>query len=356
MKKIITVMLLLISACRLYADTGYQHEFEDLIPSNESIEYFFDESYIKLYLMIPSLNMSITRIEDCEYLDDSIRYSPNSNLHMGIELNFYHIGIAFSTELDSSDENDYDDEFKKIYGETDYRDILLSYYDKNFGVELSYQKYRGFYLCEPDLYGYSAGDTETKRSDLVLANAGARLYYNFADWNAYSIAAVFSQSERQKDWIAISFLGMFSADRSRFDSDYSLIPPVKEAEYGKYSGLKDGAFVSFGIAPGVGLSLSFFNFYAASSMFIGGGYQSVEYRTGAGWLKEDTGFLKLHFNLSGGYNGDTLLAGFNLMFDMTASEMTEKTGVDTETGADLNSGIDVTFYGARFEFFTGIRF
>lgn len=352
MKKLIAVLLLLISITSLNAaDLAIPAEIETLMPSDETIDYFFDESYVKVSLMLPDLSMDISHITNDEY-GQNITYYPNSNLHLGVEFNFYHIGVAFSKEIKSSD----DEEFEHIYGKTEYSDIMLSYYRKNFGVELSYQKYSGFYLSEPEQYGYNEGDPETKRPDLELMNIGGRFYYNIADLNTYSIAAVIKQSERQKDFIAIALLAMFSVDQSWFNSDYSLIPPGEEAEFGEYAGLSDGKFTSIGISPGVGISLSLFNFYAASSMFIGGGYQFLEYKVAAGTQMDETGFLKLHFNLSGGYNGDTILAGFNLMLDTTTSEMKEKTGIDQKTGDDLNSGISVDFDSMRLEIFSGIRF
>ena len=143
---------------------------------------------------------------------------------------------------------------------------------------------------------------------------------------------------------------MLSADKSSIDSNYSLIPPGEETDYGKFSGFRGGDFFSIGIAPGIGAVVSSGVFYSGFSLFIGGGYHSGEYKVGTGYIKDKTAFLKNHLQISTGYSGDTFIAGMNFMLDINSFEMTEK------TGENQNTGIDLSLEGWRAEFFAGMRF
>jgi hypothetical protein len=149
-----------------------------------------------------------------------IKYSPNVFSNTGVSIYYQGTGISLGRTLKKSEKD------KEIYGKTEYRDFQFYYYTSSFGFDLYSQDYSGFYLEDPESFGYTKGAPETIRSDLKIRTFGLNLYSIFD--NAFSFRAAVNQSERQKDSHG-SLLAMFSITRFQVESDYSLIPPDQES-------------------------------------------------------------------------------------------------------------------------------
>jgi hypothetical protein len=310
---------------------------------NESNKYKSLENVgtIRVLIGVSDLSFTIEHYDedggDIDYTKE-IAYYPNRGVFYGIDLSLYDYGISVKKEEGSTKD-------EELYGKSDYYNFVFYKYSSKYGIDLHYQKYKGFYIDNPVDFGYQRGDPETIRSDLKAISFGINYFYVFSD--DFSLSAAFHQLAVQYRW-DWSFMLMISMDYTSISSDYSLIPPQEEEYYGKYAGFSDGRFISLGVSPGIGVTIPLSKFYYfTSAFFFGGGYMNKRYETDTGEFRKNRSFTKANLKLSTGYNDIDIFFGMLFLVDLTSTQPIIAAG---------GSGIRFDTLVAYGEFFAGTRF
>lgn len=267
--------------------------------NNDSIESYKDKVLVKTAIKSSSLNLSIA---DGTQNEETIDYNANTPLALGGAVYYNDFGISAFIGL-FNNENDSD------YGKTEYTDFQFFYFFKKFGSELYFQKYQGYYLDNPESYGYKAGDSNSKRPDINAKNIGINAYYIFSD--DYSFKAFMNQTERQRKW-DWTFLMMGSYNYLKVNSNYDMIPDSEKIKYGDNASYCGGRYSIISVAPGVGITAPFSDFYISTAIFFGFGKS----------FRESAVFTKVNTKIAAGYNGDNLFTGMTCSLDSLAKENT----------------------------------
>jgi hypothetical protein len=268
---------------------------------------------------------------------DFVYYMPNSDFLLGVDVTIYGFGMSFFKNM-GSEETD-------IYGKTEYTDYQFYYFSNNYGIDLYYQKYKGFYIDydepEKEIPGWQPGDPYPQRSDMSASSMGFNLYYNF--FPEYFSLQSSLKHNKKNDKSGASLLIMLYQANFTIKGDYSLIPPERESYYSKDDrGFKEGVFRSIGIAPGVGFNVSLCsNYFFSGAFFLGTGFYSQKFTTDTGEYDNITYGYKINLKLSTGYESDRFIIGLTIFYDDNLYK--------------LNDG-EISFDLAVIDFFAGIRF
>ncbi len=310
---------------------------------SETIKTFESDVIVRGFISRPFLTLTLRHYtpKDEENKSQIIRYEPNTLAHWGAGFSWKGFGFSFGLDSPKSGKDE------KLYGNTKYYDFQIYFYGRQFGFDAHYQNYKGFYLSQPEKYGYVAGSAESIRPDIAAKTTGCNVFWSF--FEEYSFSAAFDQSQRQ---ITTAFSPLLMASFSRFsiESDYSLIPPSEEASYGKFAGYRGGDYTGIAIAPGFAMTYVWNAFwYFAGAAFLGSGWMHKDYTTASGNTVENKPFGKANLRASFGYNDDQLFAGIQGSIDFTASERTLRRDRNEEmTEAVAATGIIEIFFGIRF--------
>lgn len=309
----------------------------------DAVKTFDQYIIIRMYVQRPILSITLRHFTPQGEDNDSqvIRYVPNTLAHWGISLSWE--GFGFSCGFDSpKSEKD-----ESIYGNTRYFDFQISFYGKNFGCDAYYQNYKGFYLLQPEKYGYHAGSAEALRPDIAAKTIGANIFLSF--FEEFSFSAAFDQSQRQIS-TAFSPVAMISLNGFTIESNRSIIVPSQETYYGTFSGYTGGSYIGISASPGCALTYVWGTcWYFSSVIFVGSGLMHKEYTTNDGNVVENKPFGKANLRASCGYNDDELFGGIQASFDFTASERTFRRNINEEmTEVITTAGNIEIFFGIRF--------
>ncbi len=268
---------------------------------------------------------------------DAISYKPNTGFNAGIDLSWRGFGFSYVRTLKGTEEE------KSLYGETEFTDYQFYSYGQKICYDIYYQKYSGFFLnnAEDHLLSYKT-DSETRRRDMSIKNAGINLYYVFS--HEFSLAASFKQTRKQLK-SGGSFLVALSLNSFIVKGGYSLIPLIYEEQFDNYRGYREGEYRSAGISPGYIHTLIIFDdLYITAGAFAGSGIMNKKFTVSSGEKKSTDLFYKLNIRGSMGYNSRRLFAGIQLIGDFT------RTTFATDR-SEINAGVS----SSLFEIFAGVR-
>ena len=234
--------------------------------------------------------------------DNEISYIPNARGSIGVSASYKGFGFSASKNLGFND-GDTDK-----YGKTESRDYQLYMFKKHLGVELYYQKMKGFYMDNNDSYGYSAGDAETIRPDIKIRHIGANIYYSLSD--NFSLANVYDcQNPVEKS--GGSFLVYLGFDVTSISSDSGFIPDKAKKDFSFAANVN--SVESFNIYAGGGYTHVFVyhGFFAAASIIAAASPSISKYEMTGNQANKKSTDPVVHFNMkySLGYNGESFIAG-----------------------------------------------
>ena len=273
-------------------------------------------------------------LNDAADKGESIDYNANVPFALNLSLNYKSFGLSVSKNFRSSVE-------AGALLETNYTDIQFNYLLNRFGVELYYQKYKGYNLGECDKFGYVEGDLNAARSDINNQNIGLNTFFLFN--KKHSLKTLLNHFSKP-DKTEFSFLMMSSFNRLTLSSSKNMIPAQEVIYYGNNSDYRGGNYNVLSVAPGVSLALPGRRFYLSTVLMAGYGMSYSEKH----FANEDqTGFenfLKINFKIAYGYCGKKMIAG--LAYNMDSLLPIGKEGTDVEFQ---------TFSGT-FDVFLGFKF
>jgi len=146
--------------------------------------------------------------------NEQLIYKPNSSSSLGGGFNYNWLGVDISVQLPGTDK-----EHQK-YGETNSFDFQANTYLRKFAVDLSYVRYKGYYL--EDANDPKNGDTIIKHQGLRTHSLGLGVNYIFNN-KKFSYRAAYLQNERQKKSSGTFFSGGFIS-LTGLESNKGLIP------------------------------------------------------------------------------------------------------------------------------------
>ncbi|MCX7677994.1 MAG: DUF4421 domain-containing protein [Spirochaetes bacterium] len=306
------------------------------------IKTFENDIIFRAYISRPFLTLALRHYppKGQENLSQPVRYVPNTLAHWGASISWLGFGLSLGFDSPKSEKDE------TQYGNTKYYDFQISFYGSQYGFDAYYQNYKGFYLLEPDKYGYRAGSAEALRDDIAAKTIGCNIFIAF--FEEFSFSAAFDQSQRQIS-SACSPVVMISFNRFSIESNRSIIVPSQEIYYGEFTGYRGGDYTGLAIVPGIAATYLFFTYcYISGVIFIGSGLMHKEYTTAAGGITENKPFGKLNLRVSIGYNDDELFGGIQGRFDFTASERTFRRDLNEEmTEVIATTGNIEIFFGKR---------
>ncbi len=315
------------------------------VSGNDSdiVKIYEADIIVRGFISRPFLTLTMRHYtpNDEENNSQVIRYAPNTLALWGASISWQGFGFSFGLDSPKSEK----DETK--YGNTKYYDFQLSFYGQQFGFDGYYQNYKGFYLLQPEKYGYMAGSAEALRPDIAAKTIGCNIFWSFFD--KFSFSAAFDQSQRQTA-TAFSPLLMISFNQFSIESSYSLIPPSEESNYGKFAGYRGGDYTGIAVVPGFAITYIWNAYwYFSFAGFLGSGWMHKCDTTAEGNITENKPFGKANIRASFGYNDDDLFAGISGQFDFTASERTFRRNRNEEMTevVALTGNIEI-FIGKRY--------
>ena len=288
-----------------------------------------------LSFSMPNLRLGIQHYtEDSQ--SDEIRYEPNVKMSWGVDLSYLGYGLSYAMELHQAEK----DEDK--YGKTSYRDIQIYHYSSRWGADVYFQRYKGYYLHNPEAYGRIEGDSVSLRPDMKMYSAGCNLYYSFDENFSLNNAMkyVFTGNGGRS-----SFLMMVSPNYFMVDSESSLIPDSEEADYGDDAGFRKGEYYSLSLSPGYAYTNKFSNDLFFTFIVFGGiGGMSKQSVTDDGESKNFAMCIKANVKFGFGYDSTNFFCGVTGLGDGTSTR---------DPLADSSTG--VMSYVIKAEVFAGIR-
>jgi len=200
------------------------------------------------------------------------------------------------------------------YGNTSVLDLRVNAYGRPVAAEVYFQDLKGFYIPnfkDPEGNFY-------KIPDMHVFALGFTGYYIY-NYQRFSIRSAFIQNERQKK-SAGSFILRPTFLYYKLSSDNGILPAQMISSYGISTtfNLRQGEFVSIGLAPGYTYSLILFkNFYLNAAVFPGVLWQHYNYEsnlitnTGSNFTFTLSWRAALGYNTDRWYIGASIVSGFD---------------------------------------------
>lgn len=234
---------------------------------------------------------------------NKLAYRPNNSVGMGFGLYVFEVGaeLTFAVPLAAERES--------LYGKTTATDLQLNLLGKNWGLDLFYQNYRGFYVSDPN-QKIPAGLPLPQRPDTRTQNLGINGIYAFN--KKFSLRSAYNFSERQRKSAGSL---MLTGTLNFFDVD------MDSAAYGSKYHATLGANNAFdrlnmntaSISPGYSHTFVYKNFFVNGSLSVGPAVHWVDYSVD---LRVSTvavlnSFVDLRIGI--GYNGKRFFSGINMV-------------------------------------------
>ncbi len=266
---------------------------------------------------------------------NGVAYVPNFSPRLGTNLRWKDFGISLSFGLPLPPE-----EIERR-GQSEQSNFVITRYWRNFGLDLYFQSYRGFYLSNPlteiDLH---KPDRYPQLPDAAITNYGVN-FYKSLDAEKYSMSASFDLEEIQLQgggsWIVTGFFNHLEMSLGNVfvrgsDPDSTQTIP----------NLNAGIFNTLGGGLGYGHTLLWREWFVTAQGIGGAGLQMQRINLeGEGVAETWSPALKANLNISMGRNRNGWVYGGKILVD---SLMAEVQG--THVYSSLVNGH--LFFGSRF--------
>lgn len=235
----------------------------------------------------------------------SLTYKSNKPFSFGIGMYLFELGIeiAFAVPLDEQN--------KKVYGESQARDLQLNIIGKKWGIEGYSQRYKGFYIADKD-DNIPGGVPYPQRADIVTRNIGTTVNYAFNN-KKFSFRSAYNFADRQLRSEG-SFLLFGSLSGMKISADSAIIGTAHASDYGVERNIKKIRSTTLALAPGYTYSLIYKGFFLNGTLALGPAHNWLYYKMENGSDKNDIMFSAyVAARISLGYNGDRFFGGFNFI-------------------------------------------
>jgi hypothetical protein len=193
------------------------------------------------------------------------QFYPNGNFDLGIDVSYKWAGLGIAYGLPNSDTSTYQ------RGTTKRFDLQLNLYPKTFAIDALLQRYKGFYLYNPQNFTEWDSEVSPQSPDMKNYYFGVSAYYIF-NHKKFSYRAAYVRSEIQNKSAGSLFAGPFLNIDKAQSSDQFIPEDLPQAvqdtfdinlfssiAYGIAVGytytlviIKNG-FINMSLAPGIGV-------------------------------------------------------------------------------------------------------
>ena len=214
----------------------------------DSIRSLYIKSFPNHFFLWPVLkqrNLDFV-MKDLPYKNKSITYKSNKPNAIGLGMYVFELGIEFTFAIPLAQKR------KEIYGESKANDLQLNILNKKWGLDLYYQKYKGFYIDDPDVR-IPPNIPFPQRPDIGTRNIGITGNYVFNN-KKFSFRSAYNFVERQLH-SAGSFLAFSSINGFKVEGDSAILGYVYRNAFGTDAKIRQIKSTTFSIAPGYTYSL-----------------------------------------------------------------------------------------------------
>jgi hypothetical protein len=286
----------------LFACTGieaYSQERDDSL-QNEYIQAYPDYFFVWPVLKQKSLNFNVANRSE----DGSIEFKPNNSYTIGMGTYVFDLALEFTFAIPINEKN------KAIYGDSRARDLQINALSKNWGGDLYYQKYTGFYSDDGSFY--PDDKPYPQRSDITSRNFGLTGLYIF-NHEKFSVRSAFNFSERQLksggSWLITGTVNSFklNADSAVVASDY-------RNSLGKGSDFEELRYTTFSVAPGYAYNFIYKKFFLSAALMLGPAHNWTHFKAEDQPEQNDIRInLFSSTRLGLGYSNDRFFTGINFV-------------------------------------------
>jgi len=193
---------------------------------------------VRIYNIWKKSDLILTDIETKK----SLIIKPNGSTNIGLGFNYKWMGLGIAIGMPFINNDD------SIYGKTNRFDFQLNLYGRSLGADIYYQRYKGFYISNPNQFVEWPSKKYPILSDMVLFAAGASVYYFFNN-KKFSYRAAFVRNEIQKKGQGSIILGAYYSvntayDKTGFVSD--VLPDSVKKDFNINAFTSHGYGISFG--------------------------------------------------------------------------------------------------------------
>jgi hypothetical protein len=310
---ILSVFLALVARAQEIETTAVEQESDQDSIRSYYIKKFPDHFFLYPVLKQRSLNFQLEKRGDNREL---VTYKPNNSYSFGVGTYLFELGfeLTFAVPLEQKT--------IEIYGQSKARDLQLNVLGKKFGLDVFYQRYKGFYVTDsrvsiPDATPYP------QRPDIVSKNIGFTGNYVFNN-QRFSFKSAYNFSERQIFGKG-SFLLFASSGSFKLNSDSSIINNQQRVIFTNDLAFTKLKFATFAISPGYTYSIVFNNFFLNGTLSVGPAHHWITYKLDGLAERHETAINSfVAARLALGYNGERFFGGIsflsqgsNVKFDQT---------------------------------------
>lgn len=270
---------------------------------NDSLRNQYVERFPDYFFVWPVLKQRSTSIEVKQIsTGKTLTFKPNNAYGAGFGLYVFEIGaeITFSVPVAEGKNG--------IYGKSEALDLQLNLLGRNWGADVFYSTYNGFYATDPDK-PVPAGTPYPQRPDLSTRNFGLNGIYAL-NKNKFSLRSAYNFAERQKK-SAGSFLLAGTISSYHLKSDSSIYGKNYEPIFGMDANVTDFKSFTISVAPGYTYTLVLKNLFLNAAISVGPAYRDLDYVVNNQSYSSSgvNGFADFRVGL--GYNGKRFFSGLN---------------------------------------------
>ncbi|MBL7845911.1 MAG: DUF4421 family protein [Cyclobacteriaceae bacterium] len=181
------------------------------------------------------------RLEDPGTSGKNVEFKPNNAYGLGLGVYLFDLGLEFVFPMTLPQEKE------SMYGKTRATDLQLNVLGRRWGGDLVYQRYKGFYLSNPDT-PIPPGMPYPQRPDIVTENLGVNGVYVF-NGRRFSLRSSFTFADRQLKSSG-GFLLSGSFNLFEIDGDSAILNPFYSSLLGQSKSFTSLDYRTYAIAPG----------------------------------------------------------------------------------------------------------
>ncbi len=273
----------------------------------DSLREHYVKSYPDHFFLWPVLKQRSQDFEMRSLADpkDKLNYKSNKPYGLGIGMYLFDVSLEITFPMPLAEKS------KTIYGESTARDLQVNAIGKKFGVDAYIQKYKGFYIVDPN-EKVQSGEPYPQRPDIQTHNIGLTGNYIF-NHKKFSFRSAYTYAERQLHSSG-SFIIFGSLSGFKVLGDSAIIDDVHAADFGSNSSIRKIKATTLGIAPGYSYSLIYKGFFLNGMLAVGPAHNWLYYQSEDGDTKNDIKFSTFVAARIGlGFNGDHFFGGLSFV-------------------------------------------
>ncbi|HEY9045788.1 MAG TPA: DUF4421 family protein [Ohtaekwangia sp.] len=276
-------------------------------PAYDSVRSQYIKTFPDHFFLWPVLKQRRLDFEmkNLDNKNTSLNYRSNKPYSFGLGMYLFELAVevTFAVPLNA--------DAKRIYGESNARDLQLNVIGKKWGIDAYLQKYEGFYLDDPSVK-IPVNQPYPHRPDIEARNNGVSVNYTFNN-KKFSFRSTYTFVDQQLrsagSFLLYGTLSSFSAA-----GDSAILGEPYLNRFGEASRIKSFRVTTLGIAPGYTYSLIYKGFFLNGTLAFGPAHNWLSSTHEDGVQKND---IKFNIYAAGriaiGYNGDKVFGGFSFI-------------------------------------------